>query len=253
MLIVKHKKFILTIANVYYADANYINIPEADIVFYRQSSLYRKGSKEFKTLHSNLLQDKKTFLSNMNSTTRYEIKRAETKDNLKYYITNNPASEEIDSFVQFYTVFAQSKGLAYSERNKMKINLTMFLNAKSLYISFIKQETPLCYHVYLCDDKRVRLLMSASHHLNIQDSIRRALIGRGNRYLHWMDIKYFKEAGFFVYDWGGLGDESDPVLKRINDFKRGFGGNEVIEYHSVEGITILGKLAVMYLKKRDKV
>ena len=53
----------------------------------------------------------------------------------------------------------------------------------------------------------------------------------------------FKEAGFSLYDWGGLFiDESRPEAKRINDFKRQLGGKEVNYYEFVRPMSFLGRL-----------
>ena len=88
-------------------------------------------------------------------------------------------------------------------------------------------DEPVVMHSYIIDreDKRVRLLHSASDFRSLSTSQERAIIGRANRFLHYSDIIYFKNNGFFIYDFGGISlDKNDAEQLKISEFKRGFGG-----------------------------
>jgi lipid II:glycine glycyltransferase (peptidoglycan interpeptide bridge formation enzyme) len=64
----------------------------------------------------------------------------------------------------------------------------------------------------------------------------RRLVGYFNKRLHWEDMKYFKNLGYSVYDWGGFSHkQDDKVLMGINAFKKSFGGveREVVTYGSI--------------------
>lgn len=53
-----------------------------------------------------------------------------------------------------------------------------------------------------------------------------------NRYLHYADICWFKENGFSLYDFGGVGAaDGDAKIQGINSFKRSFGGADVEEFN----------------------
>ncbi len=248
MLVIKRNKLFLKIAEVYFSTQHEVNIPDVDVVMYIQSLKNRGNCKEFKTLHIDLSEDEGVLFSNFRKNARYEIKRAETKDNLNFFSTNNPTTQEINNFAFFYDKFAQAKRVSIC--NVSKLNALARTNA--LHISGVMddQTRGLCYHAYINDGIRARLLYSASHHLNEKDSSLRSLIGRANRHLHWVDMKSFKENGISIYDFGGLAlNEVDISLKGINDFKRSFGGREIIEYNSFESKTILGKFALLYSRR----
>ena len=53
---------------------------------------------------------------------------------------------------------------------------------------------------------------------------------------------HFKDAGYHQYDLGGI--SKLPKLRPIDEFKEAFGGQEVLEYNLLKGITFKGKLAV---------
>jgi len=58
------------------------------------------------------------------------------------------------------------------------------------------------------------------------------VVGRANRFLHYEDIRYFKEHGYETYDLGGYAkDTQDPKLQGINVFKESFGGTIVEQYN----------------------
>ena len=73
------------------------------------------------------------------------------------------------------------------------------------------------------------------------DSSARNLIGRANRYLHWRDIRLFRDRGYDLYDFGGL-DVTGRSEKTagIARFKRGFGGEVRPVYSSTSARSLLG-------------
>ena len=57
--------------------------------------------------------------------------------------------------------------------------------------------------------------------------------------------------GYQQYDLGGCYTGSGDLSKKnVNDFKAGFGGNIVVEYHSSQALTLKGRLALLWLKCR---
>jgi len=73
------------------------------------------------------------------------------------------------------------------------------------------------------------LLYSAT---TVNSKVSKSEIGRANRFLHYEDIKYFKELGYRFYDLGGIAkDTQDDKLQGINKFKEGFGGELVRQYN----------------------
>lgn len=81
---------------------------------------------------------------------------------------------------------------------------------------------PVAAHVVLVDKPRARLLLSATMHR--ADAVDTRIVGRLNRVLHWHEMLYYKEGGFFKYDFGGIEDRSSPVYS-VSQFKLSFGGD----------------------------
>ena len=246
MIIIKRKKYFLKIAEVYFSNDDTTEIFDADIIIHLQASKNTGAGRPFYTLHINLNKDEDVLFSEMDKNTRYEIRRANEKDNLSAAIYNFPSGDQIKEFCNYFNKFAITKKLGTCNENKLKV----LREIGALSLSFVKDSKGeiLCYHAYIVDRNRSRLLYSASHFRLYQDNSRRALYGRANRYLHWADMKYFKKKGLLIYDFGGLSmNKENKALSNIDDFKKSFGGNIVIEYNYYKPKTLLGKIAMLYL------
>jgi len=58
------------------------------------------------------------------------------------------------------------------------------------------------------------------------------MVGMANRFLHFENIKYFKENGYKEYDFGGYAyNTQDKHLQNINAFKAAF-GEYYLNYYS---------------------
>jgi hypothetical protein len=249
MLIIHRKKWLLKIAEIYFGLPSDVQNLSADIVIINQSPIMCSGASPFHTLHLNLLQPVDTLLEAIDKQVRYEIRRSETKDSLTIIVTATPDVDALHSFESFYNHFAESKGLSACRYEY----LLMLSKHNGLIISNVCDANGDCLvaHAYIVGGKRARLLHSASVFRDTVDKSERALHGRANRLLHWKDILHFKENGYNIYDFGGIGDLSqNPVLAGINEFKMKFGGTQVTEYNSVRANTILGKMALLVQQHR---
>lgn len=176
--------------------------------------------EDFFTKVVDLTQDEKQLLAGFEKNTSYEIRRAE-----KEHITTS-IELNVEHFKSFYNQFAKTKGLGVLNNNINDYDESLVIT-KAEY-----EEKEVVMHSYIIDEslKRVRLFHSASLFRNIVDSQTRAIIGRANRLLHFMDMKYFKKLGFMEYDLGGYAmDTRDETLCQINKFKDGFGGKLKLE------------------------
>ena len=240
----------LKIADVYFAETTEVDLPPVDIAQFVQFQKRTTRSTEFLTLHVDLTQDEGALFAQLRKNTRYEVRRAENKDGVVASSCCAPSEQDLAAFGRFYDSFAEAKNLPRC--NLPKLAAQRDHDALWLTSAASPDGDVLCYHAYLVDPPRCRLLHSASHFRASEDPTSRSLIGRANRYLHWKDILLFKQHGFFIYDLGGLStNENDPKLKNINEFKRGFGGAEVVEYNSLAPRTPLGWLAFLYLRTRE--
>ena len=81
--------------------------------------------------------------------------------------------------------------------------------------------------------------------LRLPGSAARNLIGRANRYLIWNDLLRYKDQGLKWFDFGGWYEgTTDPALLRINEFKKGFGGQVMREYVCEQIVTLRGWVAL---------
>jgi lipid II:glycine glycyltransferase (peptidoglycan interpeptide bridge formation enzyme) len=158
-------------------------------------------------------------MSDFSRNTRNEIRKA-TKEGVIFSVCNN-----LDKFITFYNQFAKQKGL------KQIDDLDYFEKNQILITEAVYNSEVLCMHSYIIDtdSSRARLLHSASLFREIDDKSIKALVGKSNRFLHYMDMLHFKNEKFITYDLGGYAYNTDnDSLKNINKFKDSFGG-ELIE------------------------
>jgi hypothetical protein len=106
----------------------------------------------------------------------------------------------------------------------------------------------LVYHVNYRDSSRATQLELPSLYRALPDSAARNFSGRANRYLTWSDILRFKKQGLKFFDFGGWHLGSDPNMLRINDFKKGFGGQVVREYQCEQILTLKGRVVLAAAK-----
>jgi lipid II:glycine glycyltransferase (peptidoglycan interpeptide bridge formation enzyme) len=175
----------------------------------------------FYTKLIDLKQGADAILSAMSRSTSYQVKRA-----MREGVTFE-SLDDIDQFLAFYNEFTRTKNLGQLTAGDLDgwgKEVLAFV-AKS-------EDKRLAMHSYIVDAElgRVRMLHSASHFRESEDSSHRNAVGRANRYLHYAIMLHFKELGFSQYDFGGYAKgSSDPTLQAIARFKDGFGGELVRE------------------------
>jgi lipid II:glycine glycyltransferase (peptidoglycan interpeptide bridge formation enzyme) len=166
----------------------------------------------------NLSQKKEGIFDKFKKNTRYEINKAKKKGVI------SKVEDDLEEFVIFYNLFAQSK-------NRQTLNIEQYSKNYKDNIIITKASykgTNLVMHSYLIDKngKRVRLFNSASSYGMASDTDKVKLIGMANRFLHFADMIFFKESNYEIYDLGGYNIElKDDKLNAINQFKDSFGGD----------------------------
>ncbi len=181
--------------------------------------------RPFATKLIDLTANEESLLANCRHNTAYEIKRARRED-IRFAL-----EPRFDMFVSVFNEFARVSGLVPLTRSALDdYGDHITITQATLH------EEPLVMHCYLVDRQasRARLLYSASTFHHTEESAKRYLIGRANRFLHFEDMLYFKRCGLHVYDLGGYAvDTTDPKRQAINRFKDGFGGTLKGESHFV--------------------
>jgi hypothetical protein len=160
---------------------------------------------------------------------RYEITRAERRDEVQTAFLLGSDERGLLEFVEYYDNFAATKNVPPLRRDQFMA----MARAGKLVLSTARTEHGrlLAAHAYFLAQNRARLTHSASLFRLEGDSADRRRLGRVNRLLHWDDIRRFREFGAKMYDMGGwyTGDRNQAQL-RINDFKQDFGGSVVYEW-----------------------
>lgn len=178
---------------------------------------------------------------------RYEIRRAVREGVTVSHYSQETLSYDSDivtSFVQAYKECANSiDGYnlmdVFSERK-----LRNFIDNKCIHISVAEKEDVKIYHVYVHDEKETVLIYSISNfRANKEDEY---IAGMANKLLHFEDMKYFRDLGLSIYDWGNISSDTD--FNGIDVFKMSFGGNISKCYSTFYGNTLKGKLLVFAKK-----
>jgi lipid II:glycine glycyltransferase (peptidoglycan interpeptide bridge formation enzyme) len=238
-----YKKANLRVAELWFDEE--VDQTHFDIVRHFQRTTPGEEGKwtRFSTILLDLEDDRDKLFQRMGKTNRYEIRRAETRDNFRYAAYATPDTESVNRFEAFYDRHASPRGIGQTGQARMK----KFAEAGALVLSEVQSERniPLAWHAYYCTKDRARLLYSVSLATTAADKSHRSWLGRANRFLHWRDALVFKERGVCVYDFGGWYDgQTDPKKLSINRFKEEFGGEVVPNYNGLLGVSSLGKAAL---------
>ena len=214
--------------------------PGVDIVVYRQreTPIADARTTPFLTMVTDLSAEADAITERFGKDCRYKIRRAETKDGLRMEFITDPESR-LDEFRAFYDAFARQKSLEPADHKW----LVAACKARQLVLTSASQNgEALVWHAYLTSGKTAWLQYTGSCFRNKENDYR-ALVGRANRWLHWKEMLRFKELGIKRYDWGGLfEDESAPERAGINNFKKGFGGQQERTYECTVPVTRKGRI-----------
>jgi hypothetical protein len=211
-----------------------------DIVVYRcrRTPIGGARTETLASLCSDLTGSPEAILAAFHKGCRYEVRRAEARDGLRHEVIPE-ASASLDEFCDFFDAFAKQTRLPSADRHW----LTRVAAERQLVLSCATRDGErLVWHAHLRSGCIVRLAYSASCFRGTNTGYR-SLIGRANRWLHWRDMLYFREAGAGRYDWGGIfADESSPERAGINHFKKSFGGQPVVTYECTVPATMRGRV-----------
>ncbi|MDZ8050459.1 MAG: hypothetical protein RMX68_010075 [Aulosira sp. ZfuVER01] len=245
MYIFKNK--LLLMGEVWF-DAETQEMGNVDVLLYKQRT-YPINNVTYEECHTRLIDLQKTqdeIWLNIGKNDKYKIKRAGERDRVIYEYWENPESNILNEFADFYDVFAVQKGLKKINRTILKSRADSGL----IDISQIKSNdgNPLIWHTYYRNKECAYLLHSASLK-NDSDTSYQSMLGRANLYHHWQDILRFKNAGISKYDFGGwYTGNTDNQKLGINKFKEKFGGEVVKRYNCARPITLKGQLYLSLIK-----
>lgn len=211
-----------------------------DWIIYRQRSRPVPGARtrHFYTPVVDLSRSHEELLGRLSQDTAYKIRRARERDKIDCECLDAHDPAVMDRFEQMYNQWAALKGLQPLNRARME----GIAAAGLLDMSAARhpQDGVLVYHANYRDSSRAVGVELPSLYPSRSDSAARNLVGRANRYLVWSGILRYKEQGLRYFDFGGWYFGDDPTRLRINDFKRGFGGQIETGYECEQIVTVKG-------------
>jgi lipid II:glycine glycyltransferase (peptidoglycan interpeptide bridge formation enzyme) len=186
-----------------------------------------------------LRQDLNVLFRAMHATFRNKIGKAERLGDRVKIERNGPQAKA--EFLQLYANLTSAKPGQVTPVNADVLD--RYSPWSDIFLIYLDGEA-LCGHVNLRDPSigRARLLYSATRRFTDPQIAR--LGGLLNCYLHWQEMRVYKEQGFEVYDLGGVSLGS-PQAAGIEQFKLGFGGAIVEEHDYIcAGLPLLGRAAM---------
>jgi hypothetical protein len=210
------------------------------ILFLQRSSPF-PGSrwKYFYNYFVDLTQSTGQLTEQLNKDTAYKIRRAHDRDQIICEGCNPSDREVLDRFEEMYNPFAATKGLARLDRAQMDDMAAA--GVLDLSVARNSRGEELVWHANYRGQQRATQMHSPSLYWKLPGSAERNLIGRANRYLIWSDMVRYKEQGLTCFDFGGwYPGTTDQVLLKINEFKKGFGGQVMREYICEQIVTLKG-------------
>ncbi|MEW6301905.1 MAG: hypothetical protein AB1705_00430 [Verrucomicrobiota bacterium] len=234
----------LTRAEAWYDDEP-SDFRSVDWVLYRLRSCPVPGAKcrDFHNCVIDLAQTVGELKARLHDDTAYKIRRARDRDKIRCECCDPNDPAVLDRFEEMYNAFAPTKGL--SPLDRARLNGMAAAGVLDLSVARDSQGKALVFHGNYRDHQRASQLHSPSLYPGLSDSATRNMIGRANRYLFWNDILRYKEAGLTRFDFGGwYAGTTDAALLRINEFKRGFGGEVRREFEGEQIVTLKGWLVL---------
>lgn len=252
------KRLIFTICEMGFASLSQTRESKGDVVYLHSNndedcsvgSSKKVVARLQCTLVNDLRQDEQELQSLVKKNCKYEIRRAKKEGAIVSFYQNQDCLEIIDSFEGTYNLMFESKRL-YGYRFNRKLVLAG-IRSGNIVISTC---TDICgvvtvFHAYLVDGTSTILMYSASPLWKDGQKEKANLIGRMNKCLHWEDMLFFKGQNYINYEWGGLSSFENP--NGIDKFKMEFGGETRSYYNYLVPKTVLGKVYVWLIERREK-
>lgn len=221
-------------------------LPDSDIIRYMHVERPVEGARceQWHTLMIALSKDEAEIFKGMDEGTRYEIRRAQTKDDLSYSYLCVASMDDMHEFIAAYERAARAND-ALPQINAQRLSLMARAGLLDLSLVRDREGRTLTWHVHVIAAGTVRQFYSLSAFSTYADQQSRRMCGRANKLHHWLDMLRFREAGCDKYDFGGICRETTDAKKaQISRFKAGFGGEEATTYNCVYPRTVMGRIAL---------
>lgn len=213
---------------------------------YRDQPVPNAQSEICFTIILDLRKSEDEIFQNFGSNEKYEIRRAEARDQISHFFFES--SPPLDDFWKVYWKSSRAKNYPIIPKRV----LDTYAKNSSLILSVVKNHAGmnLSWYAYLVSNRSAVLIAAVSDtDIQVSSSVR----GRANRLHHWKNILAFKSRGFESYDFGGWYEKyDDSFLIGINQFKEGFGGRVTAKFNSRLPSSWRGRLFLNALQIRKK-
>jgi len=238
MLIDKYKKFFLTIEDIYFSDEIIQNKSDISRYFQYYGQQNIECKKKFTTSIIPLNVSNQEIFKKFSKSTRSGINQAIKNHKI---ITNSYFSVDesvVDDFCEYYNKMVIMKKISFANREKI-----IRLKDHVLITNAVFQDKILVWHLYICDDNRVRLLYSCSEQSSNRDDFSK-IISKANKLLHYEDIKFVNYKKYKVFDFGGVSLINSEVLG-IDQFKLSFSKTMDDSCNLIIANSFLGRLSLL--------
>ena len=200
------------------------------------------------TYISDLRVNEDVLLGGFSKTIRYEVKRAQNENILVNFFVKQDLldSNVLLAFEEAYIKFCKESGNKQLVRTYNRKLLKQYIKDECLLITKAEFFNGEIYHVYFYDDYNACLWFSVSNFR--QNGVDRNLAARANKYLHFEDMRYLKNMGINFYDWGNVSTKNNENPNGIDKFKASFNGNYAEVYSYTIGNTLIGKIALFFIR-----
>lgn len=248
LILNRRKRLFASMENVYFMEDPTDYKTDCDVVLFYSAGRKPKGGfhgKPSYTLQIDLRRSKEELFNDMSKSTRRELRRALENPELKYAYITNPTPSQLEMFCDCYDQFAGQRGIASTDRAHLKELMERGILALS-YVRGLKDEI-YCGTADIITPERC---YGAYAFTNFRNHSNPRLLGRANRLLYWNSMIYGRQAGCRVCDMGGIGKGAyGRAMDGIDAFKKGFGGQVVMEYDIYKGYTLRGKVLAWLLHR----
>ena len=237
--------------DIYYAESLQSLDKKYDLVNYRHSSLKLEPCKEFHTLYIDLTPSEEDMLNSFSRNHKRYIRQMARRKDLEIQIIEQPTQLELEKFATHYNKFAMLKNISRCPKQFLN-NLAAL--GKLIIIKAIMFEETLAQFAFITDEERVVVHCGCTARLfYYSDPKMFSMIKYAHLYMDYQAMLYFKNRNIKIFDFCGLDVEKGEVLTGgVNQYKLGFGGKKVVEYHFMVSYTLKGQLLCRLKNWRDK-
>ncbi len=227
--------------DIHYAKEVQKEHPGCDAVYYFNCPHSVGKAKEFKTLLVDLTRQPEEILRSFRKSTRIEIQKVMAEKKVRFDLIESPTEQELESYYHDYEEFAQNKKIVPPD---WRLLYQLRAIDRLIIASASKENETLCRFVLINEEEKMICYYGYNARFSyIGDADKVKLISRANRALEYYCMLYARKSGKKYYDLCGLMlEENNPSAHNVDNYKMGFRGQMVTEYHFMQPITAKGKL-----------